>query len=54
MCCALKESKDIESITLDELQSSLAVHEQKFKKPEKGDDQVLKVTYGSGMSARGK
>lgn len=51
---SIKESKDIESISLDELQSSLAVHEQKFKKQDKGDDQVLKVTYERGMGARGK
>lgn len=43
---SIEESKDIDCISLDELQSSLAVHEQKFKKPDKGDDQVLKVTYG--------
>lgn len=29
---SIEESKDIESITLDELHSSLSVHEQKLKK----------------------
>ena len=43
---SIEESKDIESITLAELQSSLVVHEQKFKRSEKSDDQVLKVTHG--------
>lgn len=51
---SIEESKDIESITLDELQSSLVVHEQKFKKADKGDDQVLKITHGRGMGSRGR
>lgn len=51
---SIEESKDTESITLDELQSSLVVHEQKFKKTERGDDQVLKVTHGRGSGARGR
>lgn len=51
---SIEESKDIESITLDELQSSLVVHEQKFKKIDKGDDQVLKITHGRGMGSRGR
>lgn len=36
---SIEESKEIESIHLDELQSSLIVHEQKFKKVDKADDQ---------------
>lgn len=51
---SIEESKEIENISLDELQSSLVVHEQKFKKTEKGEDQVLNVTYGRGMGARGR
>ena len=51
---SIEESKDIETVTLDELQSSLVVHEQKFKKSEKGDDQVLKITHGRGMGSRGR
>ena len=51
---SIEESKDTETITLDELQSSLVVHEQKFKKNEKGDDKVLKVTHGRGMGFRGR
>ncbi|KAL0844254.1 hypothetical protein Bca101_017500 [Brassica carinata] len=51
---SIEESKDIELVTLDELQSSLAVHEQKFKKQDKGDDQVLKVAYGRGAGTRGR
>lgn len=51
---SIDESKDIESISVDELQSSLTVHEQKFKKQDKGDGQALKVTYGRGTRARGR
>ncbi|KAG7547302.1 Reverse transcriptase RNA-dependent DNA polymerase [Arabidopsis suecica] len=51
---SIEESKDIESISLDELQSSLVVHEQKFKKIERGDDQVLNVSHGRGMGTRGR
>lgn len=51
---SIEESKDIELLTLEELQSSLGVHEQKFKRQDKGDDQVLKVTYGRGAGTRGR
>ena len=30
--CSIEESKDIDSLSMDELQSSLIVHEQKFQK----------------------
>lgn len=51
---SIEESKDIERMTLDELQSSLGVHEQKFKKVEKVDEQVMNVTYGRGSGTRGR
>ena len=51
---SIEESKDTETISLEELQSSLMVHEQKFKKVDKGDDHVLKVTHGRGMETRGR
>lgn len=58
--CSIEESKDIDTISVDALQSSLLVHEQKFKKPSyNGEDQVLKVTYDDrggrnrGMAGRG-
>ena len=41
---SIEESKDIDSITIDELQSSLLVHEQKFNR-NNGEEQALKVTY---------
>ena len=51
---SIEESKEIENIHLDELQSSLTVHEQKFKKVDKADDQVLKVSHGGTGSYRGR
>lgn len=51
---SIEESKDTETISLEELQSSLMVHEQKFKKSDKGDDHVLKVTQGRGTETRGR
>ncbi|XP_047316797.1 uncharacterized protein LOC124920363 [Impatiens glandulifera] len=52
----IKESKDTDNISIDELQSSLVMHEQKFNRVHKeDDDQALKVEeiarYGRG---RGK
>ncbi|GJR86267.1 hypothetical protein Tco_0210278 [Tanacetum coccineum] len=41
---SIKESKDITTLTVVELQSSLIVHEQKFRKKVKEEEQVLKVT----------
>ena len=51
---SIEESKEIENITLEELQSSLVVHEQKFRKPEKEDDKLLIVTQGRGTGSRGR
>lgn len=42
---SIEESKDTESISIDELQSSLVVHEHKFKRYNQEEDQVLKVSY---------
>ncbi|MFS7931085.1 putative RNA-directed DNA polymerase [Helianthus anomalus] len=50
--CTIEESKDTDSLTVDELQSSLLVHEQKLKKRVNGD-QVLKVEYDAA-SGRGR
>ncbi|KAL7592649.1 hypothetical protein Lser_V15G32689 [Lactuca serriola] len=41
---SIEESKNTISMSVDELQSSLAVHEQKFKRMEQREDQVLKVS----------
>ncbi|KAA8539565.1 hypothetical protein F0562_026257 [Nyssa sinensis] len=45
--CSIEESKDIDALTIDELQSSLIVHEQKFQR-RNGEEQVLKVTFEGG------
>ena len=51
--CSIEESKDIDVLSIDELQSSLIVHEQKFQKHHM-EEQALKVTaeerpYGRGQ-----
>jgi hypothetical protein len=45
--CSIEESKDIDALTVDELQSSLIVHEQKFQR-RNGEEQALKVIYEGG------
>ena len=45
--CSIEESKDIDALTIDELQSSLIVNEQKFVR-HKSEEQALKVTYEGG------
>ncbi|XP_019455031.1 PREDICTED: uncharacterized protein LOC109356149 [Lupinus angustifolius] len=60
--CSIEESKDIDSLSVDELQISLLVHEQKFKKTTNGvgEEQVLKILYderggrGRGGMVRGR
>ena len=54
--CSIEESKDIDSLSVDALQSSLLVHEQKMRKSNNGgDDQVLKVTFDDkGGRGRGR
>ncbi|KAI9194130.1 hypothetical protein LWI28_003355 [Acer negundo] len=42
--CSIEESKDIDRLSIDELQSSLVVHEQKFHR-HNGEEQALKVTF---------
>ena len=45
--CSIEESKDIDALSIDELQSSLVVHEQKLQR-RKGEEQALKVAYEGG------
>ncbi|XP_076890159.1 uncharacterized protein LOC143541145 [Bidens hawaiensis] len=59
-----QESKDIDCLSVDELQSSLLVHEQKLTKKHTPDDQVLQVEHdpstgrgrgrGRGYGVRGR
>ncbi|MCI18386.1 retrovirus-related Pol polyprotein from transposon TNT 1-94, partial [Trifolium medium] len=51
--CTIEESNNVETLSIDELQGSLLVHEQKMK-PIKDEDQALKVAYGDKNSGRGR
>ncbi|GJZ06778.1 retrovirus-related pol polyprotein from transposon TNT 1-94 [Tanacetum coccineum] len=61
--CTIEESRDLDSMTVDELQSSLLIHEQKIRR-KVNDKQVLKVENdhstgrgrgrGRGYSNRGR
>jgi hypothetical protein len=51
--CSIEESKDIDSLSIDELQSSLIVHEQKFHKHDR-EEQALKVTHEERSGGRGR
>lgn len=52
--CSIEEAKDIDQVYVDALQSSLLVHEQKFK-GDGGEEHALKVTHeGYGGRGRGK
>ncbi|GKD72906.1 retrovirus-related pol polyprotein from transposon TNT 1-94 [Tanacetum coccineum] len=47
------KSKDVDELKLDELQISLLVHEQKFKRSHDGEDiQALKVTFDDSRGGR--
>lgn len=54
--CSIEESKDIDNLSVDALQSSLLVHEQKLRRPSNGgDDQVLKDAFDDrGGRGRGR
>ncbi|XP_076947958.1 uncharacterized protein LOC143620049 [Bidens hawaiensis] len=51
---SIEESNNIEEMTIEELQGSLVVHEQKFKKIEKDDEQALKMEEGESSGGRGR
>ncbi|XP_057959925.1 uncharacterized protein LOC131152212 [Malania oleifera] len=42
--CSIEESKDIDAFSLDELQSSLLVHEQKMNRSSTSEEQALKAS----------
>ena len=50
--CSVEESNDLDTLTIDELQSSLLVHEQRMNGHGR-DEQALKVTYNDKFSGRG-
>ncbi|CAJ2671832.1 unnamed protein product [Trifolium pratense] len=52
--CSIEQSNDVTSLSIDELQSSLIVQEQRMKfQSDKDEEQVLKVT-GGGRGERGR
>jgi len=51
--CLIEESKDIDQLSVDALQSSLLVHEQKFKVSGE-DEHALKVTHEQSYGGRGR
>jgi hypothetical protein len=53
--CSIEESNDVTSLSIDELQSSLIVHEQRMKgHREVIDEQALKISNGGRGSGRGR
>ena len=53
--CSIEESKDINELSLDELQSSLLVHEQKMNQSSNTDEQALKAsTFTQFSNYRGR
>lgn len=55
VACSIEESKDIDNLSLDELQSSLMVHEQKMNHNTITDEQALKAsTHDRFLNSRGK
>ncbi|XP_020264219.1 uncharacterized protein LOC109840117 [Asparagus officinalis] len=52
--CSVEESNDLDTLTIDELQSSLLVHEQRMNGHRSGEEQVLKVSYEDRVGGRGR
>jgi hypothetical protein len=50
--CSIEESKDIDTLTIDELQSSLLVHEQRMSSHIK-EEQALQAIHESPSRGRG-
>uniref|UniRef100_A0A1S3X156 Retrovirus-related Pol polyprotein from transposon TNT 1-94 n=1 Tax=Nicotiana tabacum TaxID=4097 RepID=A0A1S3X156_TOBAC len=51
--CSIEESKDTSTITIDELQRSMLVHEQRMSSPV-ADEQALKIAHGEQSGGRGR
>ncbi|XP_050916161.1 uncharacterized protein LOC127131276 [Lathyrus oleraceus] len=51
--CSIEEAKDIDQLFVDALQSSLLVHEPKFKASGK-DEHALKATHEESYGGRGR
>ena len=52
--CSVKKSKDIDELSLDELQSSLLEHEQKMNRNSTFDEQTLKASTFISSNFRGR
>ncbi|RVW97634.1 hypothetical protein CK203_027966 [Vitis vinifera] len=52
--CSIEESKDLDTLTIYELQSSLFVHEQRMTSHVLEEEQALKVTHGNHSGSRGR
>ncbi|KHN21811.1 hypothetical protein glysoja_043592, partial [Glycine soja] len=54
--CAIEESKDLDALSLDELQSSLLVHEQKMNRSSNltAEEQALKASTNTHSIGRGR
>ena len=50
--CSIEESKDLDIMSLDELQSNLLVHEQHMQR-HLVEEQALKITHDNGVSKPG-
>ena len=50
--CSVEESNNLDTLTIDELQSSLLVHEQRMNE-HGGDEHALKVAYDYRIGGRG-
>ena len=50
--CSIEESHDLDNLTIDELQGSLLVHEQKMTQQDK-EEQALKVSTDYKHSSNG-
>jgi hypothetical protein len=51
--CSIKESKDLDTMSIDELQSSLLVHEQRMHS-HVVEEQALKITHNNNGSKFGR
>nr|KYP44674.1 hypothetical protein KK1_033833 [Cajanus cajan] len=53
--CSIEESNDIDDLSLDELQSSLLVHEQKMNRSSTMEEQALKASANTpSNNSRGR
>ena len=52
--CAIEESNNVEVMFIDELQSSLLVHEQRMNYHTVAEEHALKITYEANFEGRGR